>query len=80
MKVKTIQFGIIKEILGKASADFELKEGSAVEDFKHLLEKEYPDLQNLHYLKFAVNDEYVDDHFILKENDEVALIPPVAGG
>jgi len=28
----------------------------------------------------AVNDEYAEDSWILKETDEVAIIPPVSGG
>jgi molybdopterin converting factor small subunit len=28
----------------------------------------------------AVNQEYVSAHHVLRENDEVALIPPVSGG
>ena len=29
---------------------------------------------------YAINDEYVDGTRVLRENDEVALIPPVSGG
>jgi molybdopterin converting factor small subunit len=28
----------------------------------------------------AVNEEYVDTNYILKDGDVVALIPPVSGG
>lgn len=31
-------------------------------------------------VRVAVNERFVDDGFILTEGDEVALIPPVAGG
>lgn len=31
-------------------------------------------------VKFAVNNEYVENHYQLKENDVVVFIPPVAGG
>jgi molybdopterin synthase sulfur carrier subunit len=31
-------------------------------------------------VKFAVNNEYVEDQYQLKENDVVVFIPPVAGG
>jgi molybdopterin synthase sulfur carrier subunit len=28
----------------------------------------------------AINSEYAEDAAILKENDEIVLIPPVSGG
>ncbi len=31
-------------------------------------------------IRVAVNEQFVDDGFVLSEGDEVALIPPVAGG
>lgn len=31
-------------------------------------------------VRVAVNESFVDDSFVLSEGDEVALIPPVAGG
>jgi molybdopterin converting factor small subunit len=31
-------------------------------------------------LRYAVNEEYVGEAQVLKDGDEVALIPPVAGG
>lgn len=34
----------------------------------------------LYEIKFAVNNSYVDSDYILKPNDELAFIPPVAGG
>ena len=41
---------------------------------------QFPDFEKLASLKFAVNTNYVDDSYQLKENDEVVLIPPVSGG
>lgn len=31
-------------------------------------------------VRFAVNEEYVDDDFVPGEGDEVAVFPPVSGG
>ena len=30
--------------------------------------------------RFAVNDTYVDENFVVSRKDEVALVPPVSGG
>ena len=43
------------------------------------LEGEYPKLKDLNY-KFAVNQTLVATNITLKENDEIALLPPFAGG
>jgi molybdopterin converting factor small subunit len=31
-------------------------------------------------MRFAVNNEYVTERHLLRDADEVALIPPVSGG
>ena len=37
-------------------------------------------LAELNTLSFAVNEEYRADDFVLSEDDEVVIIPPVSGG
>ena len=45
------------------------------------LEKKYPALKNLRpYLRVAVGQEYGADEILLRDGDEVAIIPPVCGG
>ena len=53
-----------------------------LKDFKALLFERYPSLVSLDpYLRWAVNQSFVDeDELILKSGDEVALIPPISGG
>ncbi|MEM7109169.1 MAG: MoaD/ThiS family protein [Bacteroidota bacterium] len=41
---------------------------------------EYNTFADLASIAFAVNEEYQQDDFELKENDEVVIIPPVSGG
>lgn len=41
----------------------------------------YPGLANQDVaVVVAVNQEYREHHFVLRDGDEVALIPPVSGG
>ena len=37
-------------------------------------------IQDASRLMVAVNDEYQDHDYVLNDNDEIALIPPVSGG
>ena len=46
----------------------------------YLVQPKYPEFEKLKSLKFAVNEDYQEDGYRLKENDEVVIIPPVSGG
>lgn len=80
MKIEIIAFGIAKDILKGKSVQLELATASTIDEVKKRLVKDYPAFQSLASLQLAVNAEYVDDSYVLKENDEVVLIPPVSGG
>ena len=77
LKIKT--FGITREILGGREIIFELK-GKSVSDLRQELNHKHGELVGLKSLFIAVNQQYAADEIILNESDEIALIPPVAGG
>ncbi len=80
MNIEIIAFGIAKDILKGKSVQLDLPAGETVSGVKTRLITEFPDFQSLASLQLAVNAEYVDDSYVLNENDEVVLIPPVSGG
>jgi molybdopterin converting factor subunit 1 len=80
MKIKTLFFGITTDLVGASNIDLALSEASTVLDFKSLLKKNYPQLQNLDSYAIAVNESYAADDLVLEKNDVVAVIPPVSGG
>ena len=47
---------------------------------KNLLKKKYTQLKQLNSYAIAVNESYAADELVLKENDVIAVIPPVSGG
>ncbi|MCK0158167.1 molybdopterin converting factor subunit 1 [Cellulophaga sp. F20128] len=76
-------FGVTKDIIGKNTlmlSDIVKDKLKTVQDLKMYLTQEYPNLENLSSLAIAVNNEYADDSLLLKQTDEIALIPPVSGG
>lgn len=79
MKLKLVSYGIAKEILAAKEMEVEF-DVSNVKELKAKLYAEYPDLERLRSIAFAVKEEYQKDDFVLTENDEVVIIPPVAGG
>ncbi|KYG74658.1 molybdopterin synthase sulfur carrier subunit [Roseivirga ehrenbergii] len=80
MKIEVIAFGIAKDILNGNQVTLEMKEQSSVADVRQALVDLYPAFQGLASLQLAVNADYVNDDYLIKENDEVVLIPPVSGG
>lgn len=76
-------FGVTKDIIGKNTlmlSDIVKDKLKTVQDLKMYLTQEYPNLENLSSLAIAVNNEYAEDSLLLKQTDEIALIPPVSGG
>ena len=54
---------------------------SSVLDLINALRNQYPNLAPSDVqIVVAVNNEYASQQFVLKNDDEVALIPPVSGG
>ncbi|MDH5603593.1 MAG: MoaD/ThiS family protein [Cyclobacteriaceae bacterium] len=80
MKLKILLFGIARDIVGGAKYDLEMPVGASVADLKVTLENRFPSFRELTSLMVAVNSEYGDGLQELKENDEIAIIPPVSGG
>jgi molybdopterin converting factor subunit 1 len=80
MVLNILTFGIARDIIGSSTFDFTVTEGATVADLKQALLEKYPRFQTLASLMIAVNAEYGQEGTILSEKDEIALIPPVAGG
>ena len=80
MKIKILFFGISSDLVGLSYLDFEVDKALTVKKLKILLKNKYVHLKNLDVYAIAVNENYAIDDLVLKENDEVAIIPPVSGG
>jgi len=79
MKCRIRNFGVVREIMGGKELDFEFS-GTTVADLRAALFVRYPDLVALNSLFVAVNQQYAQEDTALRDTDEIALIPPVAGG
>ena len=76
--IKVKLFGIAKEIV--SSSFYEIDGGITVGDLKVKLSNDFPSFSDLRSFLVAINDEYAYDQEVIKESDEVAIIPPVSGG
>jgi len=74
-------FAMVRQTVGKKDMTMNIEKGTKVEDIVEELIQEYPDLEDIReILVVSVNKGRVDDDYLLKEGDEVAIMPPVAGG
>jgi molybdopterin converting factor subunit 1 len=84
MRVKVLYFGVLKDLLGMATDDLELSEGSTVAALLRILQQRTSNLRMdakvWQSLAVAVNREYSSTGAVLRDGDEVALLPPVSGG
>lgn len=80
MKITVKYFSILSEITGIKEEELSLEKNMSVAELFKILNQKYNFTEHQEYLRFAVNCEYVKNDFLIKANDEVALITPVAGG
>jgi len=80
MEIKIVAFGIAKDIIQGSTGSLVIENNSNISDLKKRLIEQYPEFSDLRSIRFAVNEEYQDDQFLLNPEDEVVIIPPVSGG
>ena len=79
MRVRVLLFAYLRERCGVRELSLELADGASVSELWETLRARYAALEHTS-LRFAVNQVYVDKAHTLRDNDEIALIPPVSGG
>jgi len=78
--VRLFAFARLRELLGERR-DIVLAEGSSVGDLWEALVREEPRLTELaRETRFARNDRLCSSGALLRDGDEIALLPPFGGG
>jgi molybdopterin synthase catalytic subunit/molybdopterin converting factor small subunit len=81
MQVRVLFFGILKDLVGKASDSISLPENATLGDVLSHYQQVIPRLKDMAAsLAMSVNQEYAGPATRLRPGDEVALLPPVSGG
>ena len=81
MRVRVLMFGVLKDVFQRSEDSLELASDSTVSDLLEHYRRLAPDQGKLfHSLALAVNQQYASAADRLRDNDEVALLPPVSGG
>jgi molybdopterin synthase catalytic subunit len=81
MRVTVLFFGVLKEMLACESQTLDLPSGSTVDGVLEHYRQLLPQQAKLWpALAIAVNQSYAPPSCVLRDGDEVALLPPVSGG
>jgi len=81
MEIRVLFFGQLKDLTGRASDALTLPEGATLADLLAHYESGFPRLKALlPAVALSINQEYAPPDSALRDQDEVALLPPVSGG
>jgi molybdopterin converting factor subunit 1 len=80
MSLKISLYGITRDIVGTSVIELPAPAPATVGALMAEMCRQYPALSQLRSCAVAVNNEYADENHPLHTVDEIALIPPVAGG
>jgi len=77
MQINVLFFGILSEVSGNNT--LQIKDIENIRQLKSYLWKTYPKMKEMDF-RIAINKEIVDGKVDFKDGDEIALLPPFAGG
>ena len=77
MQVKVLFFGVLSEVAGTDCRHY--SEVKSTDDLKLKILDDFPEIENYNY-RISLNNEILNSNMILNDSDEVALLPPFAGG
>ncbi len=81
MQIRALYFAVFREQLGRDEELIELADGARVRDALDQLAARHAVIGRLRgRFRVAVNQDFADEDHALAGGDELALIPPVAGG
>jgi len=77
MEITVLFFGILAEVTKTGFRHY--SNVRSFEDLKLKIQDEFPETVHYNY-RIAVNKELIDSDPLIKDGDEIALLPPFAGG
>ena len=82
MRVRVLYFAVLKDVFGREREELELAPGATVKRLLAGLAERGTGVPGKLWdsMAVAVNQEYAQGDVVLRDGDEVALLPPVSGG
>lgn len=76
-------FAMLKKLAGAEAREYELPGPVTLRELKDMLKKDYPGLKEIldgRSVLISVNQEIATGETVIKDGDEVGLLPPFSGG
>lgn len=81
MRIRVLLFGQLKDIIGRQEDLLELEPGARVSAVTSYYAERFPSFKPIAAaIACSVNQEYARGAAVLRDGDEVGLLPPVSGG
>lgn len=81
IKIKVLFFARARDLTGSTELCLEMPDGSTARDCMNKLLIEFPNLREIYdSMVLALNEEYAPELTVLRNKDELAIIPPISGG
>ncbi|ELS03551.1 MoaD family protein [Xenococcus sp. PCC 7305] len=81
VNVKVKLFAAYQEVCGKSELTLSFPEATTVGDVLNYLIQERPELEKWREVtRFGINLQFVSAETVIRDGDEIVLIPPVSGG
>lgn len=81
VKVRLLFFAVLRDITGMNETELALPEGTRARDVWYALRERHEQLAAYTEPPMtAINESYASPDAVLRDGDELAFIPPVAGG
>jgi len=79
MQVQLLFFARLREVFGASRVTLDVSDVDTVGHLARRLADHKPEIASVP-LRFAVNDEFVDENRPLRDGDTIAVVHPVSGG
>ena len=81
VRISILYFATVKDATGIRMESINLSNDTSIREMLSKISIIYPKLKHiLNNIQISVNYRVVDLNTVLKEGDEVALLPPISGG
>jgi molybdopterin converting factor small subunit len=81
MKVRTLFYAQLRDLVGIRELDLDLADGATVRDLLDKIYAQQPALRSYDKsILIGAGVEFVDRNYELKSGEEIAIMPPVQGG